>query len=152
MNVTRLAERSLDSRKRPAVTRPNLTPGVVDKAASLFRALGDPTRLRLYHLVAHPENSSACSYELARALGVSAPTVTHHMKKLTAAGLVMRTQAGKWAHFRVDPNHYAAVNAVIEEYCSRQIHRRTSAPAMHSSDSLDLSPSSTSATRSFQQA
>lgn len=103
-----------------AVARPEVSSGTVDRAAALFNALGDPTRLRLYYLIANPDNGSVCCYELASALGVSAPTITHHMKKLTAAGLVERTQHGKWAHFRAEPRNFAAVQAAVSSCCLRR--------------------------------
>ncbi|MDO4686097.1 MAG: metalloregulator ArsR/SmtB family transcription factor [Corynebacterium sp.] len=87
---------------------------VNNRASLLFKALSDPTRLRLLYLVA--ENSHGgeiCSCDLSEALQVSAPTVTHHMKKLSAAGLVSRHQRGKWAHYKVNPEAFEQVDSLI---------------------------------------
>ena len=82
------------------------TPSVMpsERAACLadtFKALADPTRVRLLaHLAASPDGT-ACACHLPDALGISQPTLSHHLKKLTAAGLVTREQRGRWAHYTV---------------------------------------------------
>lgn len=69
--------------------------------AATFKALGDPTRVRLLaHLAASPDGT-ACACHLPDALGISQPTLSHHLKKLTEAGLVAREQRGRWAHYTV---------------------------------------------------
>ncbi len=66
--------------------------------AELFKALGDPARVRLVNLLAtSPEPVCICN--LIEPLGLSQPTVSHHMSKLRDAGLVEREQRGKWAYF-----------------------------------------------------
>ena len=65
--------------------------------AELFKALGDPARVRIVNLLASGEPVCAC--ELYEPLGLSQPTVSHHLKKLTDAGLLEREQRGKWAYF-----------------------------------------------------
>jgi ArsR family transcriptional regulator, arsenate/arsenite/antimonite-responsive transcriptional repressor len=69
--------------------------------AALFKALGDPARVRIVNLLARTEEP-ACVCELTPALGLSQPTVSHHLKKLTAAGLLDRSQRGVWAYYSVD--------------------------------------------------
>ncbi|NHZ70046.1 MAG: metalloregulator ArsR/SmtB family transcription factor [Proteobacteria bacterium] len=65
--------------------------------ATKLKALADPTRLRLFSLVASQEQQCAC--DLTEPLNVSQPTVSHHLKVLTDAGLLTREQRGKWAYF-----------------------------------------------------
>ena len=66
--------------------------------AELFRALSDPARVRIVNVLAtSPEPLCACEFEPA--LGLSQPTVSHHLKKLVDAGLLAREQRGKWAYF-----------------------------------------------------
>ncbi|GAA4798151.1 winged helix-turn-helix transcriptional regulator [Corynebacterium canis] len=84
-----------------------------NRASLLFKALSDPTRLRLLYLVA--DGGDICSCDLSEALQVSAPTVTHHMKKLSAAGLVQRQQRGKWAHYKIIPETFYRVDSLIRE-------------------------------------
>ena len=66
--------------------------------AELFRALGDPARVRIVNLLA-TSAEPVCACELYEPLGLSQPTVSHHLKKLTDAGLLEREQRGKWAYF-----------------------------------------------------
>lgn len=66
--------------------------------AALFRALGDPRRVRLVSLLAS-RGEPACVGELTGPLGLGQPTVSHHLKKLQAAGLVSRQQRGRWAYY-----------------------------------------------------
>jgi ArsR family transcriptional regulator len=69
--------------------------------ARAFKALGDPTRLRLLSLIAASEGGEACICDLTEPVGLSQPTVSHHMKQLVDAGLAVREQRGRWAYFRV---------------------------------------------------
>jgi ArsR family transcriptional regulator len=83
-----------------------LTGGVLDEneAATLakrFKALGDPTRVRLLSMIAAATDDEACICDLTEPVGLSQPTVSHHMKILTEAGLVTREQRGRWAYYRV---------------------------------------------------
>jgi ArsR family transcriptional regulator len=66
--------------------------------AELFRALGDPARVRIVNLLA-TSGGPVCACELYEPLGLSQPTVSHHLKKLTDAGLLEREPRGKWAYF-----------------------------------------------------
>jgi ArsR family transcriptional regulator len=72
-----------------------------DRLAHMFKALGDPTRVRLLSLIAAHEDGEACICDLTEPVGLSQPTVSHHMKQLVDAGLVTREQRGKWAYYRV---------------------------------------------------
>jgi ArsR family transcriptional regulator, arsenate/arsenite/antimonite-responsive transcriptional repressor len=75
-----------------------LTDEEATATAALFRALGDPARVRLVNLIA-VNGEGVCQCDLIEPLGLSQPTVSHHMKKLVDAGLVDREQRGKWAYF-----------------------------------------------------
>jgi ArsR family transcriptional regulator len=67
----------------------------------MFKALGDPARVRLLSLIAASDGGEACICDLTGPVGLSQPTVSHHMRLLADAGLVSREQRGKWAYFRV---------------------------------------------------
>ena len=69
--------------------------------ARVFKALGDPTRVRLLSLIAAQPEREACICDLTEPVGLSQPTVSHHMKQLVDAGLVVREQRGRWAFYRV---------------------------------------------------
>ena len=77
--------------------------GVADaeRLARMFKALGDPTRVRLLSLIAAQPDREACICDLVDPVGLSQPTVSHHMKQLVEAGLVEREQRGRWAFYRV---------------------------------------------------
>lgn len=76
-----------------------LSPAAATDLAARFKALADPTRLRLFSLLA--EAGEACVCDLPGALGVSQPTVSHHLKVLAEVGLVEREKRGTWAYYRV---------------------------------------------------
>lgn len=85
-----------------------ITSGVLDAAAAerlagVLKALAEPTRLRLVSLIAGHDGAEACVCDLTAPVGLSQPTVSHHLKTLVDAGLLERTQRGKWAYYRVVP-------------------------------------------------
>lgn len=85
-----------------------LTGGVVDEEtaetlARMFKALADPTRVKLLSLIAAAETGEACICDMTGPVGLSQPTVSHHMKLLVEAGLASREQRGRWAYYRVVP-------------------------------------------------
>lgn len=78
-----------------------LTPDEAERIARTFKALGDPTRVRLLSLIAASGDGEACICDLTEPVGLSQPTVSHHMKLLVDAGLATREQRGRWAYYRV---------------------------------------------------
>lgn len=80
--------------------------GVLDRRAAeemapVLAALSDPVRLRIISMLAASETGTACGCDLEAPLGLSQPTVSHHMKVLREAGLVEGIKDGRWVHFRV---------------------------------------------------
>jgi ArsR family transcriptional regulator len=92
---------------------PTLSDDEIQATASLFKALADPARVRIVNLLATSEEP-VCVCELTGPLGLSQPTVSHHLKKLTDAGLLTREQRGVWAYFTIDPEAVARLRAVVE--------------------------------------
>lgn len=80
---------------------PTLSNEEVEATAAMFRALADPARVKIVNLLA-TSAEPVCACEFEPALGLSQPTVSHHLKKLTNAGLLEREQRGKWAYFSLD--------------------------------------------------
>jgi ArsR family transcriptional regulator, arsenate/arsenite/antimonite-responsive transcriptional repressor len=80
--------------------------------AAMLKALSDPTRLRLFSLIASRGEQCAC--DLTEPLGVSQPTVSHHLRTLTDAGLITRDQRGKWAYFSVRTDRLGQLSAFLE--------------------------------------
>ena len=85
------------------VTGGELGPDEAERLARMFKALGDPTRVRLLSMIAAQPEREACICDLTEPVGLSQPTVSHHMKQLVDAGLVVREQRGRWAFYRVVP-------------------------------------------------
>lgn len=75
------------------------SPRDVEKLTEQFKALGDGTRLSLMMAVAAGENAEACVCDLTPETGLAQSTVSHHLKLLVDAGLLTRTQRGKWAFY-----------------------------------------------------
>ena len=81
--------------------------------ATAFAALADPARLRLLSLIATASAGEACACDLIDPIGKSQPTVSHHLKILTDAGLVHREKRGVWAWYRVDSDKLAELRSVL---------------------------------------
>jgi ArsR family transcriptional regulator len=84
------------------------------RLAGMFKALGDPTRVRLLSLIAAHEGGEACICDLTEPVGLSQGTVSHHMKLLGDAGLVSREQRGKWAYYRVERQMLTALSEALK--------------------------------------
>jgi len=95
-----------------ALGAPTITDEEAIATAELFKALGDPARVRLVNLIA--TNGAVCQCDLIEPVGLSQPTVSHHMKKLVDAGLVQREQRGKWAYFSLKPEAVEKLAAVAD--------------------------------------
>ncbi len=98
--------------------QPVLTADEATATAELFKALGDPARVRIVNRLA-TAGEPVCICDLNGPLGLAQPTVSHHMKKLVDAGLVEREQRGKWAYFslRRDAVEKLAVVADLKGAC-----------------------------------
>jgi ArsR family transcriptional regulator len=68
--------------------------------ASLLKALADPTRLRILHVLGHAET---CVGDLVAILGVTQPTASRHLGRLRRTGLVAVREQGRWAHYSLAP-------------------------------------------------
>jgi ArsR family transcriptional regulator, arsenate/arsenite/antimonite-responsive transcriptional repressor len=90
-----------------------ITPAQAADLAQLLRALAEPTRLRLVSLVAAHEGGEACVCELTGPLGLSQPTISHHLKVLIDAGILTREKRGVWAYYALVPGALDAVAAVL---------------------------------------
>jgi ArsR family transcriptional regulator len=75
--------------------------------AARLKTLGDATRMRIVQILA--ANGSVCACDLEEPLGLSQPTVSHHLRQLADAGLVERDKRGTWAFYRIADSELAAV-------------------------------------------
>jgi ArsR family transcriptional regulator len=81
--------------------------------AVLFKALADPARLQLLALIKASPDGESCVCDLTEPLGLSQPTVSHHLKILVDAGLLAREKRGTWAWFSVVPERMAEIAAIL---------------------------------------
>lgn len=96
----------------PPLTERPLTEQEAERTALMFKALGDPARLRLFSSVASHEGGEACVCDISD-VGVSQPTVSHHLKKLKDAGLLSSERRGTWVYYRVEPSVLAAMGSIL---------------------------------------
>jgi ArsR family transcriptional regulator, arsenate/arsenite/antimonite-responsive transcriptional repressor len=73
------------------------------RTAAMFAALADPVRVRIVSMLAAAPEGTACGCELEDPLGLAQPTVSHHLRILREAGLVVGERRGRWVHYRVVP-------------------------------------------------
>lgn len=89
-----------------------LTAGQAGLIAPMFKALGDPVRLRLMSMIAsRPE---VCVCDLSGAFDVSGPTISHHLRTLREAGLVDSERRGTWVYYRVCPDAVRQLGALLD--------------------------------------
>ena len=83
-----------------------------EATARLFKALGDPARVKIVNLLARSD-SPVCACEFIPILGLAQATVSHHLAKLTEAGLLDREQRGKWAYFSLAPEASMRLERIV---------------------------------------
>jgi ArsR family transcriptional regulator len=84
-----------------------------EASAGLFAALADTARVRIVNLVATSDDP-VCACHLIEPLGLSQPTVSHHLKRLVDAGLLDREQRGKWAYFSLTPEASTRLAGLVD--------------------------------------
>lgn len=96
----------------PLVRTP-LAEADAERLAAGFKAVADPTRLRLLSLIAGHDGAEACVCDLTEPVGLSQPTVSHHLKILVDAGLLTREKRGRWAYYAVVPDALEELGSVL---------------------------------------
>jgi ArsR family transcriptional regulator, arsenate/arsenite/antimonite-responsive transcriptional repressor len=97
----------------PPLLQEPLEPADAERIAATLKAIADPARLRLLSLIQAQPDHEACVCHLTEPLGLSQPTVSHHLKVLLQAGLVEREQRGSWAFFRVREEPLASLRDLL---------------------------------------
>lgn len=97
----------------PSLLRRPMPRREAEQVADSIRVLADPARLRLLSLISAGPGSEACVCDLTEPLGLSQPTVSHHLKVLQDAGLVEREQRGRWAFYRLRPEPLRALREAL---------------------------------------
>ncbi len=97
----------------PPLLQAPLPAADAERLAPVLKALSDSGRLRLLSLLQAQPGNEACVCHLTEPLGLSQPTVSHHLKVLLQAGLVEREQRGSWAYYRVVPGALSALRELL---------------------------------------
>ncbi|WGV26184.1 ArsR/SmtB family transcription factor [Halotia branconii] len=90
-----------------------LTPEEAVQLAALFRVLNEPARLQMLSLIAAQSNQEVCACELVESLGLSQPTISHHLKVMYEAGLLEKERRGTWIYYRIVQARLAALKDVF---------------------------------------
>ncbi len=93
--------------------RTRLGRGDAEELATAFKAIADPGRLRLLSFIAGQPGAEACVCHLVAPLGLAQPTVSHHLKVLTEAGLLARERRGTWMFYRLVPERVEALRQAL---------------------------------------
>ncbi len=97
----------------PPLLQQPINAAQAERLATALKVLADPARLRLLSLIRAQPGAEACVCHLTEPLGLTQPTVSHHLKVLREAGLVEREQRGSWAYFRVVPEALEALREIL---------------------------------------
>ena len=96
-----------------SVLRRTLRRDDAEELATAFKAIADPGRLRLLNFIARQDGAEACVCNLVEPLGLSQPTVSHHLRILTDAGLLARERRGTWMFYRLVPARVEALRQAL---------------------------------------
>lgn len=95
------------------LVRETLSAEDAEQLAYTMKALADPTRLRLLSIVAASDGAEACVCDLIEPVGLSQPTVSHHLKVLADAGFLTRSKRGTWAYYTLVPGALERISDVL---------------------------------------
>lgn len=91
-----------------------------EELAVAFKAISDPARLLVLNFIALQASGEACVCHLTEPLGLSQPTVSHHLALLLRAGLLEREQRGTWAYYRIVPQRLEALRSALSPATGRR--------------------------------
>ncbi len=101
-----------------------MNPAEAGHLAAVAKALSDPVRFRVYAHIASSRHSTVCACHLPGQLGISQPTLSHHLKKLVDVGLVDREYRGRWAHYSPRPEAVDALRGFLEQVSAMPVVTR----------------------------
>jgi len=84
-----------------------------EELTRLLKAIADPTRLQILSLINAQPDGRACVCDLAEAISVSQPTISHHLKTLTSVGLLEREKRGTWAWYSINQQQWQSLADVV---------------------------------------
>ncbi|MFD7285248.1 ArsR/SmtB family transcription factor [Streptomyces sp. NPDC059863] len=97
----------------PTLLTAPLDEGRAETLAKVFKALGDPVRLRLLSMIASRAGGEVCVCDLTPAFDLSQPTISHHLKLLKQAGLIDSERRGTWVYYRLLPEMTDRLAAIL---------------------------------------
>ena len=97
----------------PPIVKSALEAQDAELLATRFKAIGEPTRLRLLSMIAAHDGGEACVCDLNEPLKLSQPTVSHHLKVLVDAGLLTRTKRSTWSYYALVPGALDVLSDVL---------------------------------------
>jgi ArsR family transcriptional regulator, arsenate/arsenite/antimonite-responsive transcriptional repressor len=97
-----------------APSAPPLSRDRAQQQAALLKAVADPVRLQLISLIAAAPDREACVCDMTEAVGLAQPTVSHHLKVLTEAGVLSRERRGTWAWFSLQPARLREIGDILD--------------------------------------
>lgn len=112
--ATRPAAPPIEACCAPIVEAP-LSAAESVRLAAAFKVLAEPARLRLLSLLAAQPGGEACVCDLTEPLGLSQPTVSHHLRLLHGAGLVSRERRGTFAYYRIEPERLGVLRDALRD-------------------------------------
>ncbi|MGW1494575.1 ArsR/SmtB family transcription factor [Streptomyces sp. NPDC002402] len=98
----------------PSLAIPLLERDHVERIARVLKAIADPTRLQMLHLIQAAPGGEACVCDLTERLGLRQPTISHHLKTMVTAGLLRRDKRGTWVWYSVDREGMEAVQEILQ--------------------------------------
>jgi ArsR family transcriptional regulator len=98
----------------PPLTRRPLDAERAAGVARVFKALGDPVRLRILSIVASHEGGEVCVCDITGAFALSQPTISHHLKVLKEVGLLTSERRASWVYYRLVPETLGELSALLD--------------------------------------
>ena len=97
----------------PPLLSGRLEPDALSDIARIFRVLGEPARLQLLNLIAAQPSQEVRACELVETLGLSQPTVSHHLKVMYEAGLLTKERRGTWIYYHIVQQRLTELRSVL---------------------------------------
>lgn len=113
VNVSPVTKTKIPTPCCPPVLHARFGAADAETLANAFKALADPARLKLLSFIAAQPDGEACVCHLTAPVGLSQPTVSHHLKLLNEAGLLDREKRGTWVYYRIAPKRLEALQAAL---------------------------------------
>ncbi len=108
-----IAVTGLDACVQPALVSEPIDEASAAGLAQVFKALGDPVRLRLVSLIGARQGGEVCVCDLTSAFDLTQPTISHHLKVLREAGLIDSERRGTWVYYRLVPTALERMAALL---------------------------------------